>query len=328
MKISPRFAVDDWYNIKFETESDWIEAIEIFKDRIEGRFLKYVRQIQEDEFAGFMILGIDCLLIETLMQFMEGMPETPDKLQRDYFVNFLTKPPFSFVEPDAKKFYWDFRNGILHQAEIKGSSKVRRGDRPLVERAEDGNGIIINRDKFHAAIQTAFHEYITALTNPVNAEMREKFRRKMNFICGSVIYFAYGSNMETTTMAAVAPSTTLFGKAKLMNHELRFNKISTDGSGKANIVRISGKEVWGVAYIVDPSGLSNLDEKEKGYRKEIKPIYLDGEALIHCMTYVSNQINDNLKPKRSYKDNVLRGAKEHSLPGWYSGQLSQTPIDG
>ena len=45
-----------------------------------------------------------------------------------YFVDFLTTAPFSsyFTKASAAKFYCHVRCGILYQAEIKASSRVRR----------------------------------------------------------------------------------------------------------------------------------------------------------------------------------------------------------
>ena len=73
----------------------------------------------------------------------------------------------------------DFRCGILHPAEIKASSKVRRVG-PLVASTPDGKGLIINRKLFHATRRKAFAAY---LRNRSDALLCQHFVKKMNYIC-------------------------------------------------------------------------------------------------------------------------------------------------
>lgn len=186
MRISPNYTVSHWKNIVFSREEDWQKAIEIFRDRIEGRYIKYIEQIEDDDNSGFVVMALDCLLIETLQQFYMGKHETPQGKSRDYFLTFLTRGGFAafFTEDMAKRFYYDVRNGILHQAEIKGSSKIMvKRKLPLVKRSDDKKGIIINRRLFHIQLLKEFEEYISKLKKPEEIELRKNFRKKMNFIC-------------------------------------------------------------------------------------------------------------------------------------------------
>ena len=126
MYISPKYTVEDWKTIDFSTEEDWHKAISIFEDRIRGRFLDLIHAIKSRTYAGFAVLALDCLLIETLQQFREGEPETPPRMSTKYFIRFLTETSFRdfFDEKTACMFYDQIRNGILHQAEVKESSRV------------------------------------------------------------------------------------------------------------------------------------------------------------------------------------------------------------
>ena len=78
ISISPKYRSSHWQ--KAHADSDWDSMVEIFRDRIEGRFLKPIRLIAEDrdigEFSGFSILALDCLIIETLNLFYSGLNET------------------------------------------------------------------------------------------------------------------------------------------------------------------------------------------------------------------------------------------------------------
>lgn len=323
VRISPNSSVQDWQDLNFGIKKGWERAIQIFDERIQGRFLKHVEKIAKDEFAGFTVLAIDCLLIETLMQFKNGVRETPFQKQQDYFLDCLRSRHFGFSNDDAVLFYKHFRNGILHQAEIKGTSKVKRGQAKLVTRTEDKQGLIINRDLFHNCLLCFFNDYKTRLEDSGNIELRNNFRVKMDMICGKAYYFAYGSNMDMTTMKDYAPSAECIARAKLPRYKLMFNKISEDGSGKANIIVCDNEEVWGAVYSVNPDEMPNLDRKEKGYSSIAREVILDTELPILVTTYYSNKIDNSLKPNYEYKQKVIDGAKQCQLPDNYIRRLQQ-----
>jgi len=188
MRISRRFSVDDWKALNFSTEEQWQKAIDIFEDRIHSRFFQVTGKIAHDEQAGFAVLALDCLLIETLQQFREGVSETPSNKSGEYFVRFLTGTSFSnfFCPRLAEMFYKKIRCGILHQAEIKGSSRVVIQQQvPLVRLAKDGNGLIINRNSFHKQLINEFKNYVSQLrkNDPADEKLRLNFKKKMNHIC-------------------------------------------------------------------------------------------------------------------------------------------------
>ena len=186
MKISPYYTEEDWNALDFSREQDWLMAINIFEDRIKGRFFKFIDKIKKFEFAGFAVMALDCLLIETLQQFYEGKARTPERESKKYFKNFLTSGVFKdyFTEKMAEMFYEQVRNGILHQAEIKVNSKIHiRKSPPLVSFTCDKKGLIINRMIFHEQLVKEFKEYLSHLKNPKKRKLRDNFKIKMNYIC-------------------------------------------------------------------------------------------------------------------------------------------------
>lgn len=189
--IAPRrdggdWTVADYKAIDFNTEEGWQSAITIFEDRIRGRFLDVVQRIENQPAAGFAVMALDCLLIETLQQTRQGVAETPGGASKQYFVDFLTQTAFAsdFDEKKAEDFYKHIRCGILHQAEIKGSSRIRTDSNlPIVQYAPDNNGLIINRRKFHQKLVQVFDNFIADLRDPANQSLRDRLRKKLDAIC-------------------------------------------------------------------------------------------------------------------------------------------------
>jgi hypothetical protein len=183
MYISPKYQVADWVALDFSKDADWKKATAIIADRLDGRFFKMVERIQGENFSGFAVLALDCLLIESLQQFKMGVDETPHRQCSRYFEAFLTSPRLDryFDEVTAKRFYDQFRCGILHQAEVKKSSRVLRYG-PLVRETPDGEGLIINRKKFHTEVRRAFAAYLRALRQG-DQVLRDNAKKKMQFIC-------------------------------------------------------------------------------------------------------------------------------------------------
>ena len=181
------WTIKDWKEIDFSQDPGWQKAIDIFEDRMRGRFLDVIDMFSCRNGAGFAVLALDCLLIETLQQFREGKEKTPDRLSGEYFRLFLTQTSFKehFDNDLAKLFYEQIRCGILHQAEVKESSKIQtRSEIPLISKDGSG-GIIINRRKFHEMMERVFQEYVDALrkNDPPDQLLRDQFHKKMDAIC-------------------------------------------------------------------------------------------------------------------------------------------------
>lgn len=182
MQISPKYSSSDWIRLDLRSESSWKGGIRILDDRIKGRFLRMVERIQGEDFSGFSVLALDCLLIETLQQFKEGTKKTPRGKGKEYFEKFLTQTSFGryFNTATAGLYYEHFRCGILHQAEIKKGSKVWKIG-PLVN--ETHGGITVNYKKFHKELRKVFATYLADLRRGATPTLRENFKNKMDSIC-------------------------------------------------------------------------------------------------------------------------------------------------
>lgn len=191
MQIAPNFEAAKWRTLALDDPAspDWEVAISVLDRRIRERYLApadFLISSEEETSAterrfGFAVLAIDCLLVETLGAFIDGLEETTNR-SKETFCKFLTsRPTFRqlFSQALAEKFYKEFRCGVLHQAEVGGNSKVWSVG-PLVR--TEGDSIIVNRNEFHGGLKSEFTAYLGELRDTRNAQLRANFRKKMNFI--------------------------------------------------------------------------------------------------------------------------------------------------
>ena len=192
MYIAPGIPRDEWLKLELDDAAslDWNRAIEIFAARIYSRYLEPVNLLIKEEESrspierryGFSIMAMDCLLIETLQSFRDGLTDTKNK-SKEMFKNYLPEREGfrdHFDEKQAERFFYDFRCGILHQAEIMGPSLLWSVGLLKGEKA-DGTPYI-NRTKFHEILKEDFKRYCDELKDPANPELRKNFRTKMDFI--------------------------------------------------------------------------------------------------------------------------------------------------
>ena len=191
MQIAPGVDATVWQALSLDDpkSADWNTAVQILDARISHRFIEpidYLITAEESKPAterrfGFTVLAVDCLLVETLGAFIDGLEDTEGN-SKDTFCKVLTKRPLfssDFTQSLAEKFYKEFRCGILHQAEIGGQSKVWSVG-PVIR--VDGNRVIVNRNIFHERLKNEFKNYLTELRDPKNAGLRKNFRKKMDFV--------------------------------------------------------------------------------------------------------------------------------------------------
>ncbi len=142
-----------------------------------------------------------------------------------------------------------------------------------------------------------------------------------------MIYFSYGSNMSLPRLIDRVPSAKFVTTATLTEHDLRFHKISKDGSGKCDAFQTGNTDhkVIGVVFEIDEVEKPALDEKEGlGYGYEEKDVLLiqSSGQEISAFTYYATNCDQAKKPYQWYKHHVLTGAKENGLPDYYVNKIS------
>lgn len=147
-------------------------------------------------------------------------------------------------------------------------------------------------------------------------------------------YFAYGSNMLIERLRQRVQSAGTPVTIALPGYVLRFHKVSSDGSGKCNIVNSADESalVRGVIFDVTENEIPALDEAEGvgfGYRKDtIRFIVADEtfDALVYLAE--ANAIDDSLVPYRWYHDLVIAGAEQNHFPEDYLAELRRVvPVE-
>ena len=186
INISPHYSRDDYHKLKLsETSSgsDWKCAVNILKDRIQGRYINQIDLLSDDINAnGFAIMALNCLLIEALYQFENGLKETKNS-NKEKYANFLKQmDSVSFsVGSTAEDFYTHIRCGILHSAQTKAESRL--SDREGFVVAVENNVLIVSVAGLTKLVKNHFNSYASRLLDPNETELRKNFIKKMTFVC-------------------------------------------------------------------------------------------------------------------------------------------------
>lgn len=222
IKISPNYYQEDWKNLNFDdgNSDDWQKAIEIFNDRMQGRFLKQIKVLDENPdreiacYSGFAIMSLVCVFIETIDKFWMGKTDSNLKVNTwslvDYFLNkgknmdsgtssfyrFFKKSKFLgdfFNSRDkAYVFYRDFRCGLIHKNKTKGESliHIKKGSKCVewIDKSNYNKGLIINRKLFVEEIISIYDTYIESLKN-INQKstLKNNFKKTMDEIVYQII---------------------------------------------------------------------------------------------------------------------------------------------
>lgn len=118
-----------------------------------------------------------------------------------------------------------------------------------------------------------------------------------------MLIFAYGSNMNLNRLAKRVPSAVKVTNAFLTGHKVVCNKISNDGSAKANIIKtdVPAEFVWGVLFSIDRNEKALFDKAEglgKGYNEGTLTFFDETNNSYVVQIYIadSNSIDNTLLP--------------------------------
>lgn len=141
-----------------------------------------------------------------------------------------------------------------------------------------------------------------------------------------VRYFAYGSNMDVDQLKGLCPSAEVLGAGVLKGYRLGFTIYSSGwGGGAADVVPEPGREVWGIAYVMDTKDLDQLDSKEgcpDHYGRVELLVHVSGTEYRDVWVYEAAQKRSFVPPKRQYIKIMIRAAIRYGFPQEYVDSLS------
>ncbi|MCW4186629.1 MAG: gamma-glutamylcyclotransferase [Candidatus Thiodiazotropha lotti] len=143
-----------------------------------------------------------------------------------------------------------------------------------------------------------------------------------------MLYFAYGSNMSSRRLIKRVPSARFRFTATLEAHDLRFHKISRDGSAKCDALETRDPEqrIIGVVFEIAQAEKAELDRHEglgNGYEEKQVTLVTGSGDSISAFTYYATHIDSLLKPYSWYKHHVLSGAREHRFSTTYIDRIER-----
>lgn len=197
LQISPKYTVAFWRGLELDPDNpkqeDWLKAVDVLRDRIHGRFITPAQTLIDvdkgntQQTFGFAILALNCLVIETIQGFRQGVTNHTGQ-SRPLFRAFLSNwQPFlacldagMVPTTKAEEFYKQGRCALHHSG---ATEKMTVGISGPMMRFNDGD-IAVNRTLFHTELEAEFNRYLEALSDPASVDLRKKFLLKMNPICG------------------------------------------------------------------------------------------------------------------------------------------------
>jgi len=176
--MSQTYSKDYYLSLKLNciNENDFKEAIKIFEDRINGWYLDQIKLMLDDaKKNAFVIMALDCILIETFWHFRNGNRVEKDKY---IFCEFLSEVfPSIFSMSVAKDFYSNIRCALLHSGQTD-KEFVLSVDGNSID--IDNNVVIINVVKISKLLIEYFEKYIEELNNEDNNILRRNFIIQMD----------------------------------------------------------------------------------------------------------------------------------------------------
>ncbi len=185
--ISPKFKIEDYLNLNLDIHSSqdkWKKAIEIFEDRIRGRFFNAIYDLQDINTKSkipkydFAIMALEALLVETMLQFKHGLENT-NNVSRQEYTEYLKTLSNSFTDDSALAFYINVRCGILHSGQTYGNTVLTQDNSYII--TMENYLFKVSVPEFTVLLYKTYKTYCKSLMT--DTVLKGNFITKMNYIC-------------------------------------------------------------------------------------------------------------------------------------------------
>ena len=130
----------------------------------------------------------------------------------------------------------------------------------------------------------------------------------------TLLYFAYGSNMDPEQMLARCPRARSFGRGRIRHRRFLINS-----RGVATIRPERDANAWGGVWAITAADEAALDRFEGypwRYGKAFLRVHMDDGTRAEALVYV-DPLADAGWPRPGYLPRILRGAAHFRLPAGY-----------
>ncbi len=135
--------------------------------------------------------------------------------------------------------------------------------------------------------------------------------------------------MSLVRLKERAPGVEKVGVFILKEHQLRFHKVSKDGSGKCDAYQTNNEDdmIFGALFEITEDEKKALDKVEGlgfGYEEKMVTVKNDPGDVFATLTYYATNTAPSLKPFSWYLNHVVVGAKETNVPSQYLELIQST----
>jgi gamma-glutamylcyclotransferase len=147
----------------------------------------------------------------------------------------------------------------------------------------------------------------------------------------TAFYFAYGANMSRRVIETRRGLSIVAGeRARLLGHRFAFAQrgFRYVEPAFATVVPAEGEVVHGVLWTLAGEGdLTRLDRNEsREYDRVESEVEGERAGSVRAQIYRTRRPREGLVPSRRYRDLLVHGAREHSLPDEWIERLASHPV--
>ncbi|MGX7023441.1 hypothetical protein [Vagococcus hydrophili] len=150
------------------------KLITIMKERIYSRYLRVAKEclkLRNDNF-GFMLMSVNCILIELFYQLENGIDKTNDHVSNnkieDAFKVVIPKLNSDFNKKTGLSFYKDVRCKLIHQAQTNKNVALSNETPTMIYPYKAGGYTVYNPELFFYQIEKIYKELFDEALNQNN----------------------------------------------------------------------------------------------------------------------------------------------------------------